>query len=125
MVSPIMLVNPHSTEESEALPFQAPQPIPQPLANVTDTIEQVRELLYGDAMRHHGRRMEDMSGVMRDLEQRVMRRLDEMQNAIDALARSLRVEQTNAVRGIGLTLAEMGRQIAATGDVRGGSDANP
>ena len=137
MVTPIMLLNTHSTDphagdDHEAPPVQATQQD----SGVVDTIDQVRELLYGDAMRHHGRRVEDLGGAMRDLEQRIMRRIDEMQNAVDALARTMRVEQSNAVRSIGLTLAEMGRQIASAGAVTGsatedargeraGSDANP
>lgn len=97
--------NEHTTME--------PAPAPNDAAN---TIEKVRELLYGDAMRSQGRRVEDLRESMTDLEQRMVQRFNDMQKSIDALALSLRMEQSNAVRAIGGAVTEMGRQISALAD---------
>ncbi len=82
----------------------------------SNTIEKVRELLYGEAMRLQGRRHDDLREAVADLEQRMVQRFNEMQKSIDALALSLRMEQSNAVRAIGGAVTEMGRQISALAD---------
>ncbi|GJD61248.1 hypothetical protein [Methylobacterium frigidaeris] len=84
--------------------------------DASNTIEKVRELLYGNAMRSQGRRVEDLREAMTDLEQRMVQRFNDMQKSIDALALSLRMEQSNAVRAIGGAVTEMGRQISALAD---------
>ncbi|MET7246410.1 hypothetical protein ABZT49_23935 [Methylobacterium sp. EM32] len=53
---------------------------------------------------------------MTELEQRMVQRFNDMQKSIDALALSLRMEQSNAVRAIGGAVTEMGRQISALAD---------
>ncbi len=85
-------------------------------SDASNTIEKVRELLYGEAMRSQGRRHEDLREAVTDLEQRMVQRFNEMQKSIDALALSLRMEQSNAVRAIGGAVTEMGRQISALAD---------
>lgn len=119
MIGHVKLLSPPSLDE----PPQAVSASPS--ANALNTIEQVRELLYGDAMRHQGRRVEDIGEEMRDLEQRILQRFDDMQTSMDALTRTLRLEQATSIRNIGLAIAEVGRQIASMGDVRdrAGSDA--
>jgi len=83
-----------------------------------NTIEKVRELLYGEAMRSQGRRVEDLREALNDIEQRMVQRLNDMQKSMDTLALSLRMEQGNAVRAIGGAITEMGRQISAMGEMR-------
>lgn len=93
-------------------------PATSPTASALNTIEQVRELLYGDAMRNQGRRVEDVQEAVHALEQRMLQRLEEMQGSVDALARALRQEQSASLRSIGGAIVEMGRQITSMGELR-------
>ena len=95
-----------------------------PAAASPDTLAQVRELLYGDAMRNHGRRVEDVQDDVHALEQRMLKRFAEMQGVMDALARALRQEQGQSVRAIGGAMVELGKQIAAMGELRGADPKN-
>ncbi len=93
-------------------------PVPATGGPVPDTLEQVRELLYGDALRRHDRRLETAQDEVHALEQRMLKRLEEMQATIDALGRALRQEHGNSVRAIGGSIVDMGRQITAMGEIR-------
>lgn len=93
--------------------YAATEPAPTDAAN---TIDKVRELLYGDAMRSQERRHDDLREAVTDLEQRMVQRFNDIQKSIDALALSLRMEQSNSVRAIGSAVTEMGRQISALAD---------
>lgn len=100
-------------EQSAMEPVQTSASAPDAAAN---TIDKVRELLYGDAMRSQERRHDDLRESVTDLEQRMVQRFNDLQKSIDALALSLRMEQSNAVRAIGGAVTEMGRQISALAD---------
>jgi hypothetical protein len=87
------------------------------VAQSSSTIDQVRELLYGEAMRSHGRRLEDANEMMNALEQRMLQRFTEVEASIESLTRLLRQEQSAAVRAIGGAIIEMGRQITSLSEI--------
>jgi hypothetical protein len=87
------------------------------VAQGASTIDQVRELLYGEAMRTHGRRLENANEMMSALEQRMLKRFSEVETSIEALARLLRMEQSASVRAIGGAIVEMGRQITSLSEI--------
>lgn len=107
-----LLTSPDANTDS---PLDFRPPVPQS-ASASNTIDQVRELLYGEAMRHQDRWVDDMEVTLQTLEQTLHRRLGDVQAAIEVLGRTLRIEQAEATRSIGLAIIEIGRQVASLGE---------
>ncbi len=78
-----------------------------------DPMEQVRDLLFGEAKRGHDQRFEMMQAHIDALAQRLDQRLDGLQKDLNALQVSGRHEQDTTISAVGEALAEVGRKIAA------------
>lgn len=78
-----------------------------------DPMEQVRDLLFGEAKRGHDQRFEEMQAYIDALAKRLDERLDALQSELNALRVSGRHEQDTVITSVGEALADVGRKIAA------------
>ena len=83
------------------------------MSRAVDPMEQVRDLLFGEAKRGHDQRFEEMQAHIDALAQRLDQRLDMLQSELSALRVSGRHEQDTTINAVGEALADVGRKIAA------------
>ena len=86
-------------------------------------IDQVRELLFGDAQRTNDNRIATLDGAMRAMELRLIERLDGIDRRIDELSQRTKADQASALRSVGAAIEEVGRQITALGAGQASDDA--
>ena len=79
------------------------------------TIDQVRELLFGEQKREHDHRLVELADSLHALEQRLSARLDELGRRLDELAETTKDDQAQTINSIGSAIANVGWQIAALG----------
>lgn len=84
-----------------------------------NTIDQVRDLLFGDAKREHDDRIAELDLTIKRLQSRVAEQLSAMEARMDAMSRTLSSRQDESLRQIGEAIVSLGRQISALGSSDG------
>ena len=80
-----------------------------PVGTGNDTIDQVRDLLFGDAQRSNAERFEAIETMLVQMEKRLSARLDRIEQEIEARTEAV----ASAHRG---SILEMGKAVAAVGE---------
>jgi hypothetical protein len=94
------------------------RPAAQAAPDDKDPMEQVRELLFGEAKRAHDTRLEEIAAALKLIEAQLSQRFEGIDTRIEQIAKSMRTEQNAAFKHIGTALADVGRRIASMGEKR-------
>jgi coenzyme F420-reducing hydrogenase delta subunit len=82
-----------------------------------NTIEQVRDLLFGDAKREHDNRIAELDQVIKSMQARIAEQLGAMEARMEAISRAHSARHEESLRQIGEAIVSVGRQISALGSV--------
>jgi hypothetical protein len=76
-----------------------------------DQMQQIRELLFGEALRRNSSRADLIEARIKDLEAEITRRFDALSAQLDALATSLGADRRSAFDELAHGVAELGERI--------------
>ena len=76
-----------------------------------DQMQQIRELLVGDAVRRSSTRAEIIEARLKDLEAEMMRRFDALSAQVEALANNLAADRRTAFDELAHGVADLGERI--------------
>jgi hypothetical protein len=79
------------------------------------TIDQVRDLLFGEARREHDTRIAEIELLIKSVDGRVTEQLRAMEAKMEAMSQALPSRHDESLRQIGEALVSIGRQISALG----------
>ena len=85
-----------------------------------NTIDQVRELLFGEARRTTDHRHEDLNTKVDALAAEFRARFDKVEASIAALTRETEVRRLSGIESIGSAIADLGAHIKKLGAPRTG-----
>lgn len=90
---------------------------PEPAADnkSATTIEQVRDLLFGEARRQHDTRFAELDHAIKSMDSRIAEQLRAMEVKMEAMSQALSTRHEESLRQIGEALVSIGRHIAALG----------
>jgi hypothetical protein len=80
-----------------------------------NTIEQVRDLLFGEAKREHDGRIADLDLSIKNMHSHLDEQLRSMEAKMEAMSQALTSRQEESLRKIGEAIMSVGRQISALG----------
>ena len=83
-----------------------------------NTIDQVRELLFGETRRTTDHRLEDLNSKVDALAAEFRARFDKVEASIAALTRDTEVRRLNGIESIGSALSDLGAHIKKLGAPR-------
>lgn len=83
------------------------------------TIDQVRELLFGETQRQNDTRAEDLQKMVDALEAKLSRRLDQLEARLTALAQAGDDDRRKSLADVGQALSVLGKQINKLGESAG------
>ena len=83
-----------------------------------NTIDKVRDLLFGEAKREQEKRVADLDAAMKAMNDRVAEQFKAMEAKMDAMSRALSSRHDESVRQIGEAIVSVGRQISSLGSAR-------
>jgi hypothetical protein len=83
-----------------------------------DTIDKVRDLLFGEAKREHDSRIAELDVSLNAMNDRIDEKLKAMEARMDAMSRALSSKHDESMRQIGEALVSVGRQISSLGSTR-------
>lgn len=84
-----------------------------------NTIDQVRDLLFGEARREHDNRIAELDLTIKRLQSRFAEQLSAMEAKMEAMSVTLSSRQDESLRQIGEAIVSLGRQISALGSSDG------
>ncbi len=84
-----------------------------------DTIEQVRDLLFGEAKREHDDRIAELDLAIKSLNTRITEQLGAIETKMEAMSQALSSRHDESLRQIGEAIVAVGRQISALGSPNG------
>ncbi|MDQ8732697.1 hypothetical protein [Bradyrhizobium sp. LHD-71] len=102
MTKPVRLVPSEQTDEDAS----------------TNTIDKVRDLLFGEAKREHDGRIAELDLSIKDLNDRVAEQLRAIEAKMEAMSQALSSRQDESLRQIGEIIVSVGRQISSLGSAR-------
>jgi molybdenum-dependent DNA-binding transcriptional regulator ModE len=76
-----------------------------------DQMQQIRELLVGDAVRRSSARTDLIEARLKDLEAEMMRRFDALSAQVEALANDLAADRRSAFDELAHGVADLGERI--------------
>jgi hypothetical protein len=88
-------------------------------AAASDTISQVRELLFGETQRRNDSQAARLQKLIDELESRLAARLDRLEARVASLAEAVDDDRRQSLATVGKELASLGQQIAKLGDQAG------
>ncbi len=83
-----------------------------------NTIDKVRDLLFGEAKREHDGRIAELDASMTAMNDRIAETLKAMEAKMDAMSRALSSKHDESMRQIGEAFVSVGRQISSLGSTR-------
>jgi uncharacterized protein YukE len=84
-----------------------------------NTIDKVRDLLFGEAKREHDSRIAELNDAMNAANERIAEQFRAMEAKMDAMSQALSARHDENLRQIGEAIVSVGRQITALGSARG------
>jgi hypothetical protein len=84
-----------------------------------NTIERVRDLLFGQTKREHDTRIAELDLSIKSMHTRITEQLRVMEAKMEAMSQALSSRQDESLRQIGEAIVAVGRQISALGSARG------
>lgn len=84
-----------------------------------NTIEQVRDLLFGEAKREHDTRIAELDLAVRSMQSRIAEQLSAMEARMDVMSQTLSAKHEESLRRIGDAIVSLGHQISALGSSDG------
>ena len=88
-------------------------------APAANTIEQVRDLLFGEAKREHDNRIAELDLTVKRMQSHIAEQLSAMEAKMEAMSQTLSSRQEQSLRQIGEAMVLLGRQISALGSADG------
>jgi hypothetical protein len=76
-----------------------------------DQMQQIRELLFGEALRHNTSRADLVEARLKDIEAELTRRLDALSARVDALAADMTAGRRSAFDELAQGVSELGERI--------------
>lgn len=83
-----------------------------------NTIDKVRDLLFGEAKREHDNRIAELDATMKAMNDRIADQFKAMEAKMDAMSQALSSRHDESLRQIGEAIASVGRQISSLGSAR-------
>lgn len=83
-----------------------------------NTIDKVRDLLFGEAQREHDQRIADLDASMKAMDARIAEQFKAMEARMDATSQALSSRHEESMRQIGEAIVSVGRQISSLGSAR-------
>lgn len=83
-----------------------------------NTIDKVRDLLFGEAKREHDNRIAELDATMKAMNDRIADEFKAMEAKMDAMSQALSSRHDENLRQIGEAIASVGRQISSLGSAR-------
>lgn len=80
-----------------------------------NTIDQVRDLLFGEAKREHDNRIAELDTAVERMQIRIAEQLSAMEARMEAMSQALSSRHEESLRKIGEAIVSLGRQISALG----------
>lgn len=80
-----------------------------------NTIEQVRDLLFGEAKREHDNRIADLDLTIKRMQSNIAEQLSAMEAKMEAMSQALSSRHDESLRRIGEAIVSLGHQISALG----------
>ncbi|WP_291176449.1 hypothetical protein [Hyphomicrobium sp.] len=80
-----------------------------------NTIEQVRDLLFGEAKREHDSRIAELDLSIKRMQGRIAEQLSAMETRMEAMSQTLSSRHEESLRQIGEAIVSLGHQISALG----------
>lgn len=102
MTKSVRLVPPEQTDEDTS----------------ANTIDKVRDLLFGEAKREHDNRIAELDLSIKDLNDRVAEQFRAMEAKMEAMSQALASRHDESLRQIGEAIVSVGRQISSLGSAR-------
>jgi phage host-nuclease inhibitor protein Gam len=84
-----------------------------------NTIDKVRDLLFGEAKREHDNRIAELNDAMIAMNDRMAEQFRAMEAKMEAMAQALAARREEDLRRVGEAIVSVGQQIAALGNARG------
>lgn len=84
-----------------------------------NTIDKVRDLLFGEAKRDHDNRIAELSDSIKAVDDRIAEQLRAMEAKMDAMSKALSARHDEDLRQVGEAIVAVGRQITSLGSARG------
>jgi hypothetical protein len=78
-------------------------------------IDQVRDLLFGEAEREHSTRIAELELLIKSMDGRITEQLRAMQARMEAMSQAPPSKHEDSLRQIGEALVSIGRQLSALG----------
>ena len=100
-----------SNEKTAPVNGQAPAPEP--------TIEQVRELLFGEKQRSNEQQHRDIEASIEALRRDMMERFAMLESRVADLDREVESRHATTIDGIGMALADLGAHVRKLAEPRG------
>jgi alpha-D-ribose 1-methylphosphonate 5-triphosphate synthase subunit PhnG len=82
----------------------------------SNTIEQVRDLLFGEAQRGNDKRHDELNAAIEALRQDMPKRLNMLEARLIEQDRNAEQRHIAAIRGIGTAISELGEQVSKFAD---------
>lgn len=83
-----------------------------------NTIDKVRDLLFGEAKREHDKRIAELDVSMKAMDARIAEQFKAMEAKMDAALRAQSSRHDESMRQIGEAIVSVGRQISSLGSAR-------
>lgn len=83
-----------------------------------NTIDKVRDLLFGEAKREHDSRIAELDASMKAMNDHIAEKFKAMEAKMDAMSRALSSKHDESMRQIGEAFVSVGRQISSLGSTR-------
>lgn len=84
-----------------------------------NTIDKVRDLLFGEAKREHDSRIAELNDTIKVMDDRVAEQFKAMEAKMEAMSKALSARHDEDLRQVGEAIVSVGRQITLLGSAHG------